>query len=111
MVINCLNFGETIFDVFFIKKLLLGGSLAYFYKIKKNIVIDALRGVCHINSSLEICLFRKIRETCAVIDVKMSHQQEFDLFWVYDVEIGERLYSLAARMHSAVQHDLSAFAL
>ncbi len=88
MVVNCLNFGERVFDVLFVKELLFGGSLADFYEIKKNVVIDALCWMSHVHFALKICLFSEVGKASTVVYVKVSDQQQLNLFRVYHVEVG-----------------------
>lgn len=65
----------------------------------------------HVYLSLKVGFFCEIGQTCTVVHMEMSHQKQLNVLRVYYVEIGERLYTFAAGMQTAVEHDLAALAL
>lgn len=65
----------------------------------------------HVDFPLKVRFFCEVWKTCAVVNMEMSHQEELNLFWVYNVKVGQGLDSLAAWVHPTVEHDFPALTL
>ena len=65
----------------------------------------------HENLTIELCLLYKVRQTRAMVHMKVRDQKEFNLFWVDSIKVWELLDAFSTRMKSAVKHNLPALAL
>ena len=112
MVVDVLDFVQSIFYVFLVKKLFFHGwDAADLYEILKHKIVNRLCRVSHENFTIELRFFDKVRKSCAVVHMKMRDEQQLNFFWVDAVEVGQLLHTFSSWMQPTVQHDLSAFAL
>lgn len=65
----------------------------------------------HIHSPLEFSLGEEVGQSRAMIDVEVRHEDEVHILRVDDVEVGERLHSLLARVDPAIHQHLASLAL
>jgi len=67
--------------------------------------------VSHIHPPLEFSLGEEVGQPRAMIDVEVRHEDEVHILRVDDVEVGERLHSLLARVDPAIHQHLASLAL
>ena len=111
MIVDQLDLIERPYHIIFIEKLLFLGDIGNLHEILRDEIVDRFGRVSHECLALESSLFYEVWQSCAVVNVKMSQQQEIDLFWIDHVEVWQSLYAVPARMLAAIEHDLAALAL
>ena len=111
MIVQNVNFIECTLQILLIEQLFIHRDIGYLHKVLHHIVVNLSCRVSHVHSPLEFGFGKKVRKPGTVIDVEMCDENQVDIFRVDDVEIGQRLHSLFARMDAAVHEHLASFAL